>query len=130
MIVIDGPNTVKFINSNLYTFSKGRSDAETAGIFIYQSTERDDNEGSALFLASWSHFSIFENSTNYTTAPMFYVTNTKVDIVLLGTNRFNYGSGVFLKVESNDKWGTSGKNGGEVSLYAFKETIEGDIICG
>ena len=61
---------------------------------------------------------------------MFYVTNTKVDIVLLGTNRFNYGSGVFLKVESNDKWGTSGKNGGEVSLYAFKETIEGDIICG
>ena len=130
MIVIDGPNTVKFIDSDLYSFSKGSSDAETAGIFIYQSTERDNNEGSALFLASWSHFSIFENSTNYTTAPMFYVTNTKVDIVLLGTNRFNYGSGVFLKVESNDKWGTSGKNGGEVSLYAFKETIEGDIICG
>ena len=61
---------------------------------------------------------------------MFYVTNTKVDIILLGFNRFNYGSGVFLKVESNDKWGTSGKNGGEVSLYAYKETIEGDIICG
>ena len=31
---------------------------------------------------------------------MFYVTNTKVDIVLLGTNRFNYGSGVFLKLKA------------------------------
>ena len=130
MIVIDGPNTVKFRDSEIYSFSKGSSDAETAGIFIYQSTERNDNEGSARFLSSGSHFEIFENSTNYTTAPMFYVTNTKVDIILLGFNNFKFGSGVFLKVESNDKWGTSGKNGGEVSLYAFKETIEGDIICG
>ena len=130
MIVIDGPNTVKFRDSEIYSFSTGSSDAETAGIFIYQSTERNDNEGSARFLSSGSYFEIFENSTNYTTAPMFYITNTKVDIILLGFNRFNYGSGVFLKVESNDKYGTSGKNGGEVSLYAFKETIEGDIICG
>ena len=130
MIVIDGPNTVKFRDSEISSFSKGSSDAETAGIFIYQSTERNDNEGSARFLSSGSHFEIFENSTNYTTAPMFYVTNTKVDIILLGFNNFKFGSGVFLKVESNDKWGTSGKNGGEVSLYAFKETIEGDIICG
>ena len=120
MIVIDGPNTVKFRDSKLYSFSKGNSDAEKAGIFIYQSTERDGNEGRARFLASGSEFTIFDNSTEYETAPMFYVTNTKVDIILLGFNYFNFGSGVFLKVE----------NGAEVALYVYKETIEGDIICG
>ncbi len=130
MIVIDGPNTVKFRDSDLCSFSKGSSDAETAGIFIYQSTERNDNEGSARFLSSGSHFEIFENSTNYTTAPMFYVTNTKVDIIFLGFNSFVFGSGVFLKVESNENWGTNGKNGGEVALYAYQQSIEGDIICG
>ena len=62
---------------------------------------------------------------------MFYVTNTKVDIILLGHNNFKFESGVFLKVESNNEnWGTSGNNGGEVSLYAYEQAIEGDIICG
>ena len=70
-------------------------------------------------------FTITDNS-----APLFYVTNTKVDIILLGNNNFKTESGVFLKVESNEQWGTSGNNGGEVSLYAYKQTIEGDIICG
>ena len=133
MIVIDGPNTVKLINAELYSFSNGKtvSKVDYAGIFIYQSTERDGNEGRARFLTSYSNFKIFENSTNYGTAPMFYVTNTKVDIILLGENNFEFGSGVFLKVEgNNEQWGTSGKNGGEVSLYAYKQNIEGDIICG
>ena len=119
MIVIDGPNTVKLRDSEL------SSSSNSAGIFIYQSSERNGNEGRARFLTSDSSFTITDNS-----APMFYVTNTKVDIILLGFNYFNFGSGVFLKVESNENWGTSGKNGAEVALYTYKQTIEGDIICG
>ena len=119
MIVIDGPNTVKLIDSEL------SSSSNSAGIFIYQSSERNGNEGRARFLASYSSFTITDNS-----APLFYVTNTKVDIILLGNNNFKTESGVFLKVESNEQWGTSGNNGAEVALYAYKQTIEGDIICG
>ena len=133
MIVIDGPNTVKLRDAELNSFSNGKTESkvDSAGIFIYQSTERDGNEGRARFTAVESRFTIFENSTNYETAPMFYVTNTKVDIIFLEFNSFVFGSGVFLKVESNNEnWGTSGKNGGDVALYAYKQSIEGDIICG
>ena len=120
MIVIDGPNTVKLRDSEL------SSSSNSAGIFIYQSSERNGNEGRARFLTSDSSFTITDNS-----APMFYVTNTKVDIILLGNNNFKTESGVFLKVESNENWGTSGNNGGEVSLYATNnQAIKGDIICG
>ena len=133
MIVIDGPNTVKLRDAELNSFSNGKTESkvDSAGIFIYQSTERDGNEGRARFTAVESRFTIIENSTNYETAPMFYVTNTKVDIIFLEFNSFVFGSGVFLKVESNNEnWGTSGKNGGDVALYAYKQSIEGDIICG
>ena len=131
MIVIDGPNTVKIRDSEINSFSNGETESDLAGILIYQSTERDANEGRARFTAVESRFTIFENSTKYETAPMFYVTNTKVDIIFLEYNSFVFGSGVFLKVESNNEnWGTSGKNGGDVALYAYKQSIEGDIICG
>ncbi len=130
MIVIDGPNTVKIRDSEINSFSNGETESDLAGILIYQSTERDANEGRARFTAVESRFTIFENSTKYETAPMFYVTNTKVDIIFLGFNSFVFGSGVFLKVESNENWGTNGKNGGEVALYAYQQSIEGDIICG
>ena len=103
MIVIDGPNTVKIRDSEINSFSNGETESDLAGILIYQSTERDANEGRARFTAVESRFTIFENSTKYETAPMFYVTNTKVDIIFLEYNSFVFGSGVFLKVESNNE---------------------------
>ena len=74
------------IKERTYTFSNGETESDLAGILIYQSTERDANEGRARFTAVESRFTIFENSTKYETAPMFYVTNTKVDIVYFRTS--------------------------------------------
>ena len=110
MIVIDGAKTVKIKDSTLYSSGNGGNN-ENSGIFIYQSTERGANDGAARFVASDSRFSIFSNSTYYNTAPMFYVTNTEVEIIFLYVNSFDFGSGIFLKAESNDKYGTTGKNG-------------------
>jgi hypothetical protein len=129
MIVVDGAKTVKFKDSRLYSSGNGGNN-ENSGIFIYQSTERGANDGAARFVSSDSSFSIFSNSTYYQTAPMFYVTNTEVEIIFFYQNSFQFGSGIFLKAESNDKYGTTGKNGGKVSLFVSHTSIEGDIICG
>ncbi len=133
MVVVEGANSALIKNSNLNSFSNGNRDSniDSSGIFIYQSTSGDANEGIANFAAISSNFTIFENSTNIETAPMFFVTNTEAKITLLGGNKFNYGSGVFLKADTNtENWGTSGSNGGTVSLYVKGETIDGDIISG
>ena len=133
MVVVEGANSALIKDSNLNSFSKGNRDSQvdSSGIFIYQSTSGDANEGVGSFVAVSSNFTIFENSTYYSSAPMFFVTNTEAKITLLGGNKFNYGSGVFLKADTNtENWGTSGKNGGTVTLYVKGESIVGNIICG
>ncbi len=134
MVVVEGANSALIKNSTLYSYSNGNRDSnvDSSGIFIYQSTSGDANEGIANFAAISSNFTIFENSTNnYANSPMFFVTNTEAKITLLGGNTFNYGSGVFLKADTNtENWGTSGSNGGTVTLYVKGETINGNIISG
>ena len=133
MVVVEGANSALIKNSNLYSFSKGNRDTnvDSSGIFIYQSTSGDANEGVGSFAAVSSNFTIFSNSTYYNTAPMFFVTNAEATITLLGGNTFNYGSGEFLKADTNtENWGTSGSNGGTVTLYVKGETINGNITSG
>ena len=133
MVVVEGANSALIKNSTLYSYSNGNRDTkvDSSGIFIYQSTSGDASEGIGSFAAVSSNFNIFENSTYYSTAPMFFVTNAEAKITLLGGNTFNYGSGVFLKADTNtENWGTSGSNGGTVTLYVKGETINGNIISG
>ena len=133
MVVVEGANSALIKNSNLYSYSKGNRDTnvDSSGIFIYQSTSGDANEGVGSFAAVSSNFTIFSNSTYYSTAPMFFVTNAEATITLLGGNTFNYGSKEFLKADTNtENWGTSGSNGGTVTLYVKGETINGNITSG
>ena len=133
MVVVEGANSALIKNSILYSYSNGNRDSnvDSSGIFIYQSTSGDANEGIANFAAISSNFTIYSNSSNYEDAPMFFVTNTEATITLLGGNVFNYGSGVFLKADTNtENWGTSGSNGGTVTLYVKGETINGNITSG
>ena len=133
MVVVEGANSALIKDSNLYSYSKGNrdSDVDSSGIFIYQSTSGDANEGVGSFAAVSSNFTIFSNSTYYDSAPMFFVTNAEAKITLLGGNTFTYGSEVFLKADTNtENWGTSGENGGTVTLYVKGESINGNIICG
>ena len=133
MVVVEGANSALIKDSTLNSYSNGNRDSkvDSSGIFIYQSTSGDANEGIASFAAVSSNFTIFENSSYYSSAPMFFVTNTEAKITLLGGNKFNYGSGVFLKADTNtENWGTNNKNGGTVTLYIKGESIVGNIISG
>ena len=63
----------------------------------------------------------------YSSAPMFFVTDTTAQITLTGCT-FTYGSGIFLSAAGNsENWGTSGSNGGDVTLKLVNQNIEGDL---
>ena len=128
-IVVEGKNSATIKSSSTLKCSasdNGRNDE--CGILIYQSMSGDADTGTSSFNCESSTIEILENSSHYETAPMFYITNTKANIALSGCT-FTYGSGTFLKAEEGS-WGTSGSNGGTVTLTLTNQDIIGDIVVG
>jgi len=126
-VVVEGKNSATVTNSTLTcTATPNRDDVDQCGVMLYQSMSGDASEGTASFTAEGSTIEISSSSDYYKTAPMFFVTNTDAEINLTNT-KLVYGSGVLLSVEGTDEWGTSGSNGGDVTLTAKNQTLEGDI---
>ncbi len=86
----------------------------------------DASEGTATFNASNSNLTISEDSDSYSSAPFFFITNTKSEINL-ENNTLKYGSNLLLKIAGTSEWGKSGSNGGDVTLNATDQELEGDI---
>ena len=128
-IVVEGKNSATIKSSSTLKCSasdNGRNDE--CGILIYQSMSGDADTGTSSFNCESSTIEILEDSSHYETAPMFYITNTEANIALTGCT-FTYGSGTFLKAEEGS-WGTSGSNGGTVTLTLTNQDITGDIVVG
>jgi len=131
---IEGKNSITLINSTLYCSGEGNRQEngdyiDLAGVFIYQSMSGDAEVGTAVFNSTNSNLTILSTSDYYTTAPMFYVTNTK-GIVTITNTTLNYGSGVLIKVSNRNQWGTIGSNGGDLTFNAINESLNGNIIVG
>ena len=127
MCVIEGKNTATVTNSTLSCNGTGnRNNVDQAGVMIYQSMSGDAGEGTGTFNATGSNLEILSNSSEYKTAPFFFVTNTKA-VINLENNTLKYGSGILLKVAATSEWGKSGSNGGQVTLNAKKQELEGNI---
>ena len=94
---------------------------------IYQPHSEGADDGNGSFTAIDSTMEIISTSSVYSTAPMFFVTNRKVNITLSNVT-FIYGSGIFLDIEGTDAWGIIGSNGGDVNMTVTGQTIEGDIV--
>ena len=125
---IEGKNSIEVTNSDLAGYSEGnRKDGDNyvdlGGIFIYQSMSGDADVGTSLFTAKDSKLTIPQESSVYKEAPMFHVTNTACVINLKNTE-FNFGSGTFLEVSSQNQWGTTGSNGGNAELNTDSENTE------
>ena len=90
-------------------------------IFIYQSMSGDADTGTAEFSSKDSI--IITNKGD-----SIYVTNTKATITL-ENNEFinNDKTGNFLRIKK-DSWGTSGENGGDVTLTLVKQKASGNIV--
>ena len=128
MVVVEGKNFATVTSSNLTGVGVGnRNNVDKCGIMIYQSQSGDADNGVGSFIATNSKFTIPSSSSVYSSAPMFFITNTEATITLKN-NTFTYGSGIFIDIKGTDEWGTSGSNGGDVTLTASGQTIEGDIV--
>lgn len=127
--VIEGKNSITLNNSKLTSYGLGRTDdgIDNCGVMIYQSMSGDADTGTGTFTSKNSTLSISKKSSAYKSSPMFFITNTNAVINLTNTT-LNYGSNKLLIVSGNSgEWGTSGSNGGTVTLNANKQTLTGDI---
>jgi hypothetical protein len=128
MVVVEGKNSATVISSTLKCTGVGnRNNVDKCGVMIYQSQSGDADDGIGSFTASDSKMEILSSSSVYSSAPMFFVTNTEATITLSNVT-FTYGSGIFLDIEGTDQWGTSGSNGGDVTMTVTGQTIVGDIV--
>lgn len=121
--VVEGKNSITLNNVNLTdTNTTLNGNSETyKNIFIYQSMSGDADEGTASFTAKDSTITTNKGDT-------IFVTNTKATISLTNNKIINNDStGAFLRIQSG-KWGRSGSNGGDLTLNANNQIINGDIF--
>ena len=129
---IEGKNSIEITDCDLTGYGEGnRQDGDTyvdlGGIFIYQSMSGDADVGTSLFTAKNSKLTIAEDSSVYSEAPMFHVTNTAC-VINLENTELSFGSGTFLEVSSQNQWGSEGSNGGVAELNTNNEKIDGNVI--
>jgi len=121
-VVIEGGNSVTLENVSITGSNatlNGQSTQKT-NVLIYQSMSGDASEGS-------STFTMTGGTMTAETGSMFHVTNVTTTINLENVE-FNYSadSNVFLDA-SADSWGSSGRNGGNVTLNLKNQSIVGAI---
>ena len=122
-VVVEGKNSVTLNGVTMEaTNTKLNGNSETyKSIFIYQSMSGDADVGTSSFIAKNSK--IVNNK-----GEIIFVTNTNTVITLENNEIINNDStGGFLKA-TTAKWGTSGSNGGNVTLNMINQTVNGDII--
>ncbi len=123
-VVVEGQNSVTLNNVTLTadnnTKNSDKSDYYQA-VMIYQSMSGDADEGTASFTMT-------DGSLTNKNGDIFFVNNTVATIDLENVEITNEDSdGVFLRAEAAG-WGTEGSNGGNVTLTAKDQSIDGDII--
>lgn len=122
-VVIEGKNSVTLNNVTLTDNNNKLNGKSTTykNIFLYQSMSGDASNGISSFTSKNSKITTNKGDT-------FYVTNTTA-VIDLDNNTItnNDKSGAFLRIKK-DSWGNSGSNGGNVTLKATNQLINGDIV--
>ena len=129
---IEGKNSISLSNCDLTGYGEGnRQDGseyvDLGGVFIYQSMSGDADVGTSTFNATTSNLKISEDSSVYSEAPMFHITNTAC-VINLENTALSFGSNIFLEASGQNQWGTTGSNGGSVELNTNNEDINGNVI--
>ncbi len=122
-VVIEGGNSVTLNNVTLKANHNKLNGQDTTyqAVMLYQSMSGDASNGA-------SKFTMTGGSLTNTKGAIFHVTNTTTTIALNGVSITNNDStGAFLTATA-DSWGTSGSNGGQVTLNATDQTIAGNMI--
>ena len=127
-VVVEGKNSATVENSNLKCYGIGNrnNNVDKCGVMLYQSMSGDADSGTSTFTCKSSTIEILSQSDVYSTAPMFFITNTDAEINLESCT-FTYGSNIFLSSAGTSEWGSSGTNGGVVTLNVKNQQIFGNF---
>ena len=127
-VVVEGKNSATVENSNLKCHGIGNrnNNVDKCGVMLYQSMSGDADSGTSTFNCKSSTIEILSISDVYSTAPMFFITNTDAEINLESCT-FTYGSNIFLSSAGTSEWGSSGTNGGVVTLNVKNQQIIGNF---
>jgi hypothetical protein len=112
--VIEGFNSITLDGCTL-TGKQGN------GVMLYQSGSGDAANGTSTFACANSLL------TSEASGAMFYTTNTECAVSV--TNSTLNNSGAALIEAAADRWGTSGANGGRITLTATSQPLVGDLAC-
>ncbi len=122
-VVVEGKNSVTLNNVDLTAdhnvHNSDKSDNYQA-VMIYQSMSGDAAQGKSAFTMNGGTLSNQNGD-------VFFVNNTVTDISLSNATITNNGDGVFLRAAAAG-WGNEGSNGGQVTLNADSQTINGDMV--
>ena len=122
-VVVEGKNSVTLNNVTLTADNNTKNSDKSSyyqAVMIYQSMSGDAAEG-------LSGFTMNGGTLTNKNGDVFFVNNTATEINLSGAQIINNGDGIFLRAAAAG-WGTEGSNGGQVTLNASNQTINGDMI--
>lgn len=120
-IVIEGKNSVTLTNVELIANNTQKNSDKSdkyQAVKIYQSMSGDAAVGTATFSAEGGSITSLNGG-------MFWVSNTSA-VINLNNVAFTYADEDFLTAEAAG-WGKSGSNGGNVTLNATSQIMEGNI---
>ncbi|MBQ9043430.1 MAG: hypothetical protein IJ111_11540 [Eggerthellaceae bacterium] len=122
-VVVEGKNSVTLNDDTVVadnnTKNSDKSDVYQA-VMIYQSMSGDAANGEASFTMNGG-------SLTNANGDVFFVNNTVATITLNKASIVNNGDGAFLRAAAAG-WGNEGSNGGQVTLKATAQTIDGDMV--
>lgn len=127
-LVIEGQNSITLENTkvegNMSDDKGSSSDTNVHNVMIYQSMSGDAEVGKSVF-------NMKEGTLTNNNGDLIYVTNTTSEITLENVKiENNDQNGRLLAVLGNDAshgWGTAGSNGGNVTLKAKDQKLDGKI---
>jgi hypothetical protein len=114
--VIEGFNSILLNNTDLTGGVQ-----KTGGVMIYQSFSGDAEVGTGTFTMTGGSLTVPEG-------PVFFITNTDAEIYLNNAD-ITSASGILINATATSRWGTEGKNGGNVSLIAENQKLSGSLIA-
>ena len=119
-VIIEGKNTVTLENVTIEGNDQSTKEGSVkANVLLYQSASGDASEGTSVFTMTGGEMTARSGA-------MFYCTNTS-SIINLKQADLNLSESGELLIVSAGRWGKDGKNGGQCTLNAEQQTLEGSI---
>ncbi len=119
-VIIEGKNNVALENCVLEGNDQSSKEGSIrANVLLYQSASGDASNGTSVFSMTGGEMTCHSGA-------MFYCTNTD-SVINLKDARLNLSDTGDLLIVSSGRWGKDGRNGGDCTLNAENQTLEGTI---